>query len=163
MRKPDPPPGTTSTTRKRSSVSAATHVLALQSDGDVDEPAPRSSFERESIPKAVNGRPSSPHLTLSSLHSITISSKHSSVSRPSAATTIKRNKHRPHLLPDDDDSDGAQADVDVEYAGGKGNAWVNIDGRRRSHLHNSKKVNGIDSNGKRRVDEEDGRRHSMAV
>ncbi|KAL4254435.1 shugoshin family protein [Abortiporus biennis] len=69
---------------------------------------------------------------------------------PPPVAGIKRKKAKSYVtLPEDDESDGAQADA--EYGGLRG-GWVNMEGRRRS----------INPNGRRVIDE-DIRRHSMAV
>jgi hypothetical protein len=170
MRKPDPPSGAT-TSRKRTSVSTSSRmsVSAPQSEGDADEPGLRSSIERESIPQAVNHRSSSPPPP-PSLPSIYVTSRpSSSSSRSSAATSIKRKNSRPYSTAEGDEdgeSEGTQADVDLDYSGSRVVGWVNIGERRRSHLHKKTASDGSDSNGivRRRVDEEDMmRRHSMAV
>jgi hypothetical protein len=141
--------------------------VSTQSEGEVDEPAPRSSAEHEIIPKNINDRPSSPRIPSSTPPLIVASSRASSGSRSSATTSIKRKKSRPNLFPGEDESDGAQADVDLDYGIVKGNGggWVNMEGRRRSHAHGTKKLalEGSDLNGRRRVGEDDGRRHSMAT
>jgi hypothetical protein len=99
-----------------------------------------------------------------------ISSSHTYVTTPapnsSATTTIKRKKSRPYVDPDDEDSDGAQADA--EFGGGTGltNGWVNVDGRRKSVLHGHGGVGSSkerERNGERRLEGEEVRRHSMAV
>lgn len=66
--------------------------------------------------------------------------------------SIKRRKSRPRLPPEEEDeSEGAQADA--EFASGMSkSSWVNTEGRRRSS-----------QSGKRLVEGDGGRRHSMAV
>ena len=66
--------------------------------------------------------------------------------------SIKRRKSRPRLPPEEEDeSEGAQADA--EFASGMSkSSWVNTEGRRRSVQA-----------GKRLVEGDGGRRHSMAV
>lgn len=72
---------------------------------------------------------------------------------------VKRKKSRAHVPPDDgDESDGTQADG--EYGGGgiraaSATGWVSTEGRRRSVAHGSSHA--------RRVEGDEGRRHSMAV
>ncbi|KAI8974208.1 hypothetical protein BD414DRAFT_498475 [Trametes punicea] len=68
-----------------------------------------------------------------------------------AVGTVKRKKSRAMIPPDDDESEGTQADA--EYGGFHSGSWANVDGRRRS-VHGS---------GSRRVEGDDARRHSMAV
>lgn len=154
-----------------------------------DEPEPRTSSETgpiappkpQSQPQEIKSRPSSdsPPLHLprpssrpssSSLTSFRpISSSHAYVTvtpaasnghGPMAATTVKRKKSRPvYVDPDDfDESDGAQADAEF---GGIQTGWVNMEGRRKSAIHGSGTVPG--RNPERRMDGDDGRRHSMAV
>ena len=68
-----------------------------------------------------------------------------------SGATVRRKKSRVYVPPDDDDeSEGAQADAEF---GGLG-SWVNVDGRRRSIQAGS---------GSRRLENDDARRHSMAV
>ncbi|KDQ59909.1 hypothetical protein JAAARDRAFT_46487 [Jaapia argillacea MUCL 33604] len=68
------------------------------------------------------------------------------------ATAVKRKKSRPVAIVDEDEeSEGAQADA--EYGVALDNGWVNLHGRRRSVLGTSL----------RRLDGDDGRRHSLAT
>lgn len=64
--------------------------------------------------------------------------------------TVKRKKSRVYVPDDDEESEGTQADAEF---GGLG-SWVNVDGRRRSTHTGS---------GNRRFENDDARRHSMAV
>jgi hypothetical protein len=166
MRKPDPPPGATSNTRKRSSVST-TLFPSAPSEDDVDEPAARSSLERELTPKAVNGyRSSSPPPPLPALPLNFATAHPPSTSRTSATTTVKRKKSRPYIIPNDDDSDGVQGDVDLDFSSVKemdGNGWN--EGRRRSaHVQGIRKVVGAgETSGKMMIEANEARRHSVAV
>ncbi|KAI0823827.1 hypothetical protein BC628DRAFT_1381952 [Trametes gibbosa] len=65
--------------------------------------------------------------------------------------TVRRKKSRAHVSPDDDESEGAQADA--EYGGLRTGSWANVDARRRS----------VHASSSRRVEGDDVRRHSMAV
>ncbi|CDO71939.1 hypothetical protein BN946_scf184940.g86 [Trametes cinnabarina] len=86
-----------------------------------------------------------------------ISSRSSSSHSPDADTeapvtsTIKRKKSRVTVPPDDDESEGTQADA--EYGGFRAGSWANVDSRRRS----------VHASSSRRVEGDDVRRHSMAV
>lgn len=117
-----------------------------------------------------NSRPSSS----SSTSFRPISSSHAYVTvTPSApnglgATTVKRKKSRAaYVDPDDfdDESDGAQADA--EFGGGTKTGWVNLDGRRKSTVHGGSGATipgSSNSRGtERKMEGDDGRRHSMAV
>ncbi|KAI0668297.1 hypothetical protein C8Q78DRAFT_980237 [Trametes maxima] len=65
--------------------------------------------------------------------------------------TVRRKKSRVYVPPDDDESEGAQADA--EYGGLRAGSWANVDARRRS----------VHASTSRRVEGDDVRRHSMAV
>ncbi|KAI0355189.1 hypothetical protein OH77DRAFT_1455325 [Trametes cingulata] len=65
--------------------------------------------------------------------------------------TVKRKKSRAYVPPDDEESEGAQADA--EYGGLRAGSWANVDSRRRS----------VHASSSRRVEGDDTRRHSMAV
>ncbi|OSD02164.1 hypothetical protein PYCCODRAFT_1435832 [Trametes coccinea BRFM310] len=67
------------------------------------------------------------------------------------AGTIKRKKSRAIVPPDEDESEGAQADA--EYGGLRTGSWANVDSRRRS----------VHASSSRRIEGDDVRRHSMAV
>ncbi|KAI0628856.1 hypothetical protein C8Q77DRAFT_1145802 [Trametes polyzona] len=81
------------------------------------------------------------------------SSSHSADADAEAPTTgtVRRKKSRAYVPPDDDESEGAQADA--EYGGLRTGSWANVDGRRRS----------VHASSSRRVEGDDVRRHSMAV
>jgi hypothetical protein len=163
MRKPDPPPGTTSNARKRSSV-FTTLFPSAQSEDDVDEPAARSSLECEATPKAVNGhRSTSPPPPLPAL-SLNFAAVHPpSTFRTSAATTVKRKKSRPYITPNDDDSDGVQGDVDLDFKGMDGSGWANEGRRRSTHVQGVRKVVAGEMAGKVMMEANEARRHSVAV
>ncbi|KAI0648516.1 hypothetical protein C8Q79DRAFT_578253 [Trametes meyenii] len=69
----------------------------------------------------------------------------------SAIGTVKRKKSRAYVPPDDEESEGVQADA--EYGGIRAGSWANVDARRRS----------VHASSSRRVEGDDVRRHSMAV
>ncbi|KAI0333069.1 hypothetical protein GY45DRAFT_1319991 [Cubamyces sp. BRFM 1775] len=70
---------------------------------------------------------------------------------PPSAGTVKRKKSRAYVPPDDDESEGTQADA--EFGGLRTGSWANVDSRRRS----------VHASGSRRLEGDDIRRHSMAV
>ncbi|KAH9890454.1 hypothetical protein C8Q73DRAFT_652660 [Cubamyces lactineus] len=70
---------------------------------------------------------------------------------PPPAGTVKRKKSRAYVPPDDDESEGTQADA--EFGGLRTGSWANVDSRRRS----------VHASGSRRLEGDDVRRHSMAV
>lgn len=169
---PAPPP-----TKKRLTTAAYQQPHTLPPD----DPEPRSSFEtgpappkrNQNQPQEIKSRPASdspplqalpprpssrPPPSASSFRPISSSHAYVTTASSSATTTVKRKKPRPYVDPDDfDDSDGTQADA--EY-GGLTNGWVNVEGRRKSVLHGH---GGAGSSRERRLDGDDGRRHSMAV
>ena len=165
MRKPDPAPGTTSTTRKRSSVTNGSHTqMMAQSEDDTDEPAPRSSLEHDVTPKPIK-RSSTPNVFAPPLPPLPSHFPSSSTSRSGAATTIKRKKSRPHILPSDDESDGAQADVDADFNDkGIGGGWLNVERRRKSsHVQSASRfIAAVQVPGEPGM-EFDSRRHSVAA
>ncbi|KAH9857442.1 hypothetical protein C2E23DRAFT_804255 [Lenzites betulinus] len=67
------------------------------------------------------------------------------------AGTMRRKKSRAYVPPDDEESEGAQADA--EYGGLRTGSWANVDARRRS----------VHASSTRRLEGDDVRRHSMAV
>lgn len=165
-------------TKKRSLASTHTQAQIVPAD----DPEPRSSFETgpappkrdQTQPQEIKSRPTpdSPPLQIpprpssrpASSSFRPISSSHAYVttipatSSSSATTTVKRKKSRPYVDPDDfDDSDGTQADAEN---GGLTNGWVNVEGRRKSALHGH---GGVGTTKERRLDGDDGRRHSVAV
>jgi len=148
MRKPGPTPDLPTVTAKRQS---STNSMPTYSEVDGgDEAGTRSSLERASTPFHEHMDASPP--TPAQLPSTT--------PRLSAAiTTVKRRKSRPQLILEDEDSDGAQADVDVEV--GRAIGWVNVEGRRKTGIHSVRKIIRVVD--ERRVEGDDGRRHSMAV
>ncbi|KAI0074699.1 hypothetical protein K474DRAFT_1665142 [Panus rudis PR-1116 ss-1] len=89
---------------------------------------------------------------------ITSSSSNDTVA-PQPVAGVKRKKSRIHTpVEEDEESEGAQADAEFGGLRGSGSSssssWVNTDGRRRS-VHTSSHS--------RRLEGDDGRRHSMAV
>ncbi|KAI0761478.1 hypothetical protein BD413DRAFT_485835 [Trametes elegans] len=67
------------------------------------------------------------------------------------AGTVRRKKSRAYVPPDDEESEGAQADA--EYGSLRAGSWSNVDSRRRS----------VHASSSRRLEDDDVRRHSMAV
>ena len=164
MRKPDPSPGTISTTRKRSSVTSGSHTHTMaQSEDDIDDPAPRSSLEHDVTPKPIK-RSSTPNVFAPPLPPLSSKFLPPSISRGSAATTIKRKKSRPHIVPSDDESDGAQADVDADLNDKGIGGWFNFERRRKtSHVQTSNTFTAPEQMAGEAGMEFDGRRHSVAV
>lgn len=168
MRKPDPSPGSApmpgtgaGSGKKRSSTAS----LFVENDDDIDTPLLRTS------PPLANGYYSEPTLettvTVRSRTSNTSSRPSSSSGIPSdstGTTSVRKKKPRPQITPaGDDDSDGAEADA--EYGGSRMTGWVNVEGRRKSaHIGSgSRRGAGAATQDLRRVESDDGRRHSMAV
>jgi len=128
-------------------------------------PPPHPYLQAQAYPPRPASRPSSSS-TSTSTSFRPISSSHAYVTitpgpnLSSAATTVKRKKSRPYVDPDDyGDSDGTQADA--EFGGtGLTNGWVNVDGRRKSVLRAN---GGAGISRERKLDGDEGRRHSMAV
>ena len=152
MRKPDPTPGLPVVTSKKQSAAMSNSIPTYSEVDGGDEAGTRSSLEREDA--FPNGRMDVLLLTPARLPSTT---PRDSI----AATGVKRRKSRPTLIPDDDDSDGAQADVDIEV--GKTIGWVNVAGRRRSSVQNVSQRLSRAVEEERRLEGNEGRRHSMAV
>ncbi|KAG2131254.1 uncharacterized protein EDB93DRAFT_1331911 [Suillus bovinus] len=126
-------------------------------DGPLMQPATALGLKKRSSTTSVQNDdpehgPSSEGFSQSK-SSIPVARSSSGTSSSSSATpntVVKRKKSRPHVEVDDDESEGAQADA--EY--GNINGWVNMEGRRRS-AHQSAV--------RRALEDDDGRRHSLAV
>jgi len=183
MRKPDPQNGngTNSTgtgSRKRSSTSAAMAVFTPVDDNDNDadnDTEARSSLEgytntnghlltSSMTPTAASiPLPPSRPTSSASMSSFVPAPTSRASASSSSATSVKRKKSRPYLIPDDDESDGTQADA--EYGGGRLglSGWVNIEGRRRSVQSGAMRKGGGAVNVVGRVEGDDERRHSMAI
>jgi hypothetical protein len=134
-----------------------------QSEDDVDDPAPRSSLEHDVTPKPIK-RSSTPNVFAPPVPPIPSKFLPPSMSRGSAATTIKRKKSRPHIVPSDDESDGAQADVDADFSSKGIGGWFNLERRRKSsHVQNPNRFTAPEQVAGEVGMEFDSRRHSVAV
>ncbi|KAF8889809.1 hypothetical protein BD779DRAFT_1671582 [Infundibulicybe gibba] len=161
MRKPDPPAGS-SAPRKRSSAAA---IMSTYKPMDHPEDADNDTEARSSLeaPRHASGHLVDPNtfpLPPRPDPSAPLYSPGPSIrAMPQAgssgfATSVKRKKSRPQILPDDDESDGVQADA--EYGGGRGTSgWVNVEGRRKNTHSGSIRRSGVNA--------DDERRHSLAV
>ncbi|KAF9445767.1 hypothetical protein P691DRAFT_762207 [Macrolepiota fuliginosa MF-IS2] len=178
MRKPDPPPGTEPPRPKKRSSAAA--IMSTATYPKVPEPAPlldgdpprRSSGEflfRDTQGDAINPElyPLPPSRPQTAMYHSPIppprSSGTSSSSSSSGAVTgsLRRQKSKPLVESEGEESDGAQADGEY-IPGGRLSAWVNVEGRTRKTGERTKK-SGIVMLGDTRRELVDERRHSMAV
>lgn len=76
---------------------------------------------------------------------------------PPSIVGVKRKKSRVYAPPEDDESDGTQADAETGGARvGSASGWANVDGRRRSVYAGARRQESDDVQAQ-------GRRHSIAV
>ena len=135
-----------SSTRKNDSVVSFYHITNNN----------LSKMRKPDPPPTETKRKSSASETRRSLDAPGITPSLSSSTDPgiASATGVKRKKSRVYA-PEDDESDGTQADAETAAIRLSGaNGWANVDGRRRS-VHTGSSV--------RRPDGDEGRRHSIAV